>query len=119
MMIWQRTVFFEALSAGARGGIWRLVVPLPTCVSRSIRAVQSGQSERASALQEKLTRWRGRFTKDIWHWRLKAAMEMAGYVGGGVRSPLRRPDKVACAEIESLLRDATRVSGPGAVATGS
>jgi len=39
---------------------------------------------------------------------LKAAMDMAGYAGGPVRAPLQRPSETAKAEIENLLRMASK-----------
>ena len=38
---------------------------------------------------------------------LKAALEMAGYVGGAVRAPLQRPTEEAFGEIENLLSEVT------------
>ena len=38
---------------------------------------------------------------------LKAALEMAGYVGGAVRAPLQRPNESACDEIRQLLKQAS------------
>src|SRR5262249_27209602 len=83
------------------------------------RAFKDREMDHASALQEKLTPLARAVTKTYGIGGLKAAMDMAGYVGGMVRAPLRRPDEEAVAEIERLLRECTQVSEPGAVATGS
>jgi dihydrodipicolinate synthase/N-acetylneuraminate lyase len=69
-------------------------------------------------LQDRLTPLARAVTKTYGIGGLKTAMEIAGYVGGSVRAPLRRPNAAAAAEIKQLLGAAV-VSAPGAVATGS
>ncbi|HXT64050.1 MAG TPA: dihydrodipicolinate synthase family protein [Pyrinomonadaceae bacterium] len=101
------TVFAEALQVGARGGILAVGCVVPELSLEIYRAVQDGQIDRANTLQEKLTPLARAVTKTYGIGGLKAAMEMAGYVGGEVRAPLRRPSEEACAEIEMLLREAT------------
>src|ERR1051325_1436050 len=118
VMIGNGTVWCEALQARARGGILAVGCCAPEICLEIYRAVQSGQNDRATALQEKWTPLARAVTKTYGIGGLKAALEMAGYVGGTVRAPLRRPGDAACAEIEGLLRDA-HVSVTGAVATGS
>ena len=119
MMIGNGTVFSETLQAGARAGILAVGCVVPELCLEIYRAVQNSEIDRANRLQEKLTPLARAVTKTFGIGGLKTAMEMNGYIGGAVRAPLRRPNEEACAEIESLLRDATRVSVPGAVATGS
>ena len=46
---------------------------------------------------------------------LKAALEMAGYVGGAVRGPLQRPSDSARDEIAQLLQAAIPVTQGTAV----
>jgi 4-hydroxy-2-oxoglutarate aldolase len=116
MLIGNGTVFCEALQAGAQGGILAPGCCAPELCLEIYRAVNSNNLERAAALQEKLTPLARAVTKTYGIGGLKAAIDMAGYVGGTVRSPLRRPEAEACREIEQLL---AQVSEPGAVATGS
>jgi 4-hydroxy-2-oxoglutarate aldolase len=118
MMIGNGTVFNEALQAGARAGILAVGCCAPELCLQIYRAVQTSDFDRAAALQEKLTPLARAVTKTYGIGGLKSAMEMAGYAGGAVRAPLRRPGEEVRAEIGSLLRDA-HVSVPGAVATGS
>jgi 4-hydroxy-2-oxoglutarate aldolase len=118
MMIGNGTVFSETLQAGARAGILAVGCCAPQICLDIYQAIKGGDLGRASALQQKLTPLARAVTKTYGIGGLKAALEMAGYVGGSVRAPLRRPSDEARAEIEVLLRDAT-VSVPGAVATGS
>jgi len=110
MMIGNGTVFSEALRAGARGGILAVGCAVPDLCLEIYRAFQSDDVARASALQEKLTPLARAVTKTYGVGGLKTAMEMAGYVGGAVRAPLRLPSEEARAEIKSLLRDANMVS---------
>ena len=110
MMIGNGTVFSEALRAGARGGILAVGCAVPDLCLEIYRAFQSDDVARASALQEKLTPLARAVTKTYGVGGLKTAMEMAGYVGGSVRAPLRLPNEEARAEIKSLLRDANMVS---------
>jgi 4-hydroxy-2-oxoglutarate aldolase len=106
MMIGNGTVFSEALQAGARGGILAVGCAAPDLCLEIYRAFQSDELDRASALQEKLTPLARAVTRTYGIGGLKTAMEMAGYVGGAVRAPLRLPDEEACAEIKSLLQAA-------------
>jgi 4-hydroxy-2-oxoglutarate aldolase len=106
MLIGNGTVFNETLQAGARGGILAVGCVAPDLCLEIYRAVQSAELDRAPALQEKLTPLARAVTKTYGIGGLKAALEMAGYVGGNVRTPLRRPNDQACAEIEGLLTEA-------------
>jgi len=110
MLIGNGTVFNEALQAGARAGILAVGCCAPELCLEIYRAVQTSDFDRASALQEKLTPLARAVTKTYGIGGLKAALEMAGYFGGAVRAPLRRPSEAACAEIEKLLCEATHHS---------
>jgi 4-hydroxy-2-oxoglutarate aldolase len=110
MMIGNGTVFSEALQSGARGGILAVGCAVPDLCLEIYRAGQSEDVVRAGALQEKLTPLARAVTKTYGVGGLKTAMEMAGYVGGAVRAPLRLPNEEARAEIKSLLREANMVS---------
>ncbi|HYT50025.1 MAG TPA: dihydrodipicolinate synthase family protein [Pyrinomonadaceae bacterium] len=115
MMIGNGTVFNEALQAGARGGILAVGCVVPELCLEIYRAVQAGDLDRASALQEKLTPLARAVTKTYGIGGLKSAMEMVGYVGGAVRAPLRRPSEEARAEIEIVLADANSAIGKAKV----
>jgi 4-hydroxy-2-oxoglutarate aldolase len=67
------------------------------------RAVTSGESERASSLQAKLTPLAQAVTTRFGIGGLKAALEMKGYVGGTVRAPLVQPSDEAREEIRRCL----------------
>jgi dihydrodipicolinate synthase/N-acetylneuraminate lyase len=117
MMIGNGTVFADALRAGARAGILAVGCCAPDICLEIFRAFEANENDRATDLQNRLTPLARAVTKTYGIGGLKTAMEMAGYVGGAVRAPLRRPNEAAVAEIESCLRAC--VSEPGAVATGS
>ena len=70
------------------------------------RAVRAIEMDRARALQDKLTPLARAVTKTYGIGGLKAALEMIGYAGGAVRSPLLPASEVARAEIQSLLSEA-------------
>ena len=113
------TVFREALQAGAIGGILAVGCVVPELCLEIYRAVEAGDNDRAASLQEKLTPLARAVTRTYGIGGLKAAMEMAGYVGGGVRAPLQLPNKEARAEIEVLLNQANEaVNREGVTAAG-
>lgn len=107
MMIGNGTVFSEALQAGARAGILAVGCCAPQICLDIYQAVKAGNIDRANALQEKLTPLARAVTKTYGIGGLKAALEMAGYVGGAVRAPLRAPSEDAAAEISQLLTAVT------------
>lgn len=111
MMIGNGTVFADALRAGARGGILAVGCCAPQICLDIFRACQANENDRATELQEKLTPLARAVTKTYGIGGLKTAMEMAGYIGGQVRAPLRRPGETARAEIEALFNDATAIAG--------
>jgi 4-hydroxy-2-oxoglutarate aldolase len=111
------TVFYEALQAGAVAGILAVGCVVPELCLEIYRAFKAGENDRATSLQGKLTPLARAVTRTYGIGGLKAAMEMAGYVGGGVRTPLRPATEDARAEIAKLLKAATLVSAPGVEAT--
>jgi dihydrodipicolinate synthase/N-acetylneuraminate lyase len=125
VMIGNGTVLCEALQSGARGGILAVGCAVPRWCIEIYDAVQADDIERAQSLQEQLTPLARAVTKTYGIGGLKTAMEMAGFTGGGVRAPLKRPDESAAAEIAKLLNQANQalvesVSEPAALpATGS
>jgi len=119
VMIGNGTVFSNALSAGARGGILAAGCCLPELCLEIYRAFQANDESRANDLQTRLTPLARAVTKTYGIGGLKVAMDMAGFTGGAVRAPLRRPAAAACAEIEALLRAANSAAVPEAVSTAS
>ena len=103
MMIGNGTVLCETLRAGARGGILAVGCVVPSLCLEIYQAVQAGNLDRANTLQESLTPLARAVTKTYGIGGLKAALEMAGLVGGSVRAPLQSPGEAATVEIARLL----------------
>lgn len=102
------TVLYEALRAGAGGGILAVGCVATALCLAVFRAVQSGEIELAARLQSKLTPLAEAVTIRFGIGGLKAALEMKGYVGGAVRAPLRAPDDEAREDIRRCLDEAEK-----------
>ena len=108
------TVLYEALSAGARGGILAVGCVATSCCLEIFRLVGAGKSEQALALQEKLTPLALAVTKRYGIGGLKAAMDMLNLAGGATRLPLEPASASARNEIAGLLEN---VCGASSAAT--
>jgi 4-hydroxy-2-oxoglutarate aldolase len=97
------TVLRAALDAGACGGILAVGCVVPALCLGIFRAVNSGDTERAVALQARLSPLAEAVTVSFGIGGLKAALDIEGYVGGAVRSPLCAPDQEAREEIRRCL----------------
>ena len=105
------TVLLDALRAGATGAILAVGCVVPRMCIEIFDAFNRGDEERAGLLQAKLTPLAAAVTTRFGIGGLKAALDLADYHGGTVRSPLRSPDEAARAEIASLLEAARTVCG--------
>ncbi|HSK62680.1 MAG TPA: dihydrodipicolinate synthase family protein [Pyrinomonadaceae bacterium] len=99
------TVLLDALRAGATGAILAVGCVAPEICVEIFRAFEAKDEERASSLQTKLTPLAAAVTTRFGIGGLKAALDLAGYHGGAVRSPLRPPDETARTEISALLNE--------------
>jgi 4-hydroxy-2-oxoglutarate aldolase len=99
------TVLLDALHAGATGGILAVGCVVPEVCVEIFQAFKAGKDERAATLQSKLTPLAAAVTTRFGIGGLKAALDLAGYRGGGVRAPLRGPDESARNEIARLLEE--------------
>jgi len=99
------TVLFNALRAGATGAILAVACVVPEMCIEILNAFSSGDEDRASFLQSKLTPLATAVTTKYGIGGLKAALNLAGYKGGAVRAPLRAPDEGVRGEIARLLAD--------------
>lgn len=97
------TVLLDALRVGATGAILAVGCVVPEICVEIFRACEAKDEDRASSLQTKLTPLAAAVTTRFGIGGLKAALDLAGYHGGSVRSPLRPPDESARQEIASLL----------------
>lgn len=99
------TVLLDALRAGATGAILAVACVVPEMCLEILNAFRSGNEDRASFLQSRLTPLATAVTTKYGIGGLKAALNLAGYKGGAVRAPLRAPDAGARGEIARLLAD--------------
>src|SRR5229473_2214811 len=116
VMIGNGTVFCEALQVGARAGILAVACVAPQLSVAIYEGVHAGDLDRASALQAALTPLARAVTKTYGIGGLKAALEMAGLIGGAVRAPLQLPGEEGRDEIAELLREAMDASGKAPLA---
>jgi 4-hydroxy-2-oxoglutarate aldolase len=100
------TVLLDALRAGATGAILAVGCVVPEVCVEIYRALKAGDEEHAAMLQSKLTPLAAAVTTRFGIGGLKAALDLAGFVGGSVRAPLRSPDQTARTELAQLLHDA-------------
>lgn len=100
------TVLYEALRAGARGGILAVGCVATLQCLQIFGLVQVGENEQAARLQGKLTPLALAVTKRYGIGGLKAALDFLGFTGGLVRAPLRSVTGAAHGEIKSLLVEA-------------
>lgn len=99
------TVLSKALSAGARGAILAVgCVATALCVA-IFRAVATRDFDRAAMLQEALTPLARAVTTQFGIGGLKAALEMKGLAGGGVRAPLLGRTDLERQEIRRTLAE--------------
>jgi len=105
------TVLLDALREGATGGILAVGCTVPEMCVEILRTHRAGEAETASELQAKLTPLAAAVTTRFGIGGLKTALELAGYVGGLVRSPLRMPEQSARDEIKLLFDEATSSLG--------
>ena len=100
------TILLDALRAGAAGAILAVGCAVPEMCVEIMRAFREGEDERASLLQSKLSPLATAVTTKYGIGGLKAALDLNGYAGGNVRTPLRAADATAKAEITQLLKEA-------------
>ena len=109
------TVFLDALRAGATGAILAVGCVVPELCVEIFRAFNTGDLERASILQSKLTPLAAAVTTRFGIGGLKAALDLAGYRGGSVRAPLQPPGETARTEIASLIVGAALRGRPSGI----
>jgi 4-hydroxy-2-oxoglutarate aldolase len=104
-------LLYAALTAGATGAILAAACAAPQLAVEIFRATTDGAHTHALALQRAFTPLARAVTARYGIGGLKYALDLAGYVGGGVRAPLHVPTAEARREIAQLLRDALRYAG--------
>ena len=100
------TVLDQALQAGASGAILAVGCVAPRLCIEITEAIKSGDVSRAEKLQAALTPLAAAVTSRFGQGGLKTALDMIGYSGGVVRSPLKMPDAKARKDISQCLQEA-------------
>ncbi|HEX8142939.1 MAG TPA: dihydrodipicolinate synthase family protein [Pyrinomonadaceae bacterium] len=103
-------LLYGALAAGARGAILAVGCVAARLSINIFRAVEEGDYLRARDLQRRLSPLARAVTTRYGIGGLKAALDILGYKGGGVRAPLQSPGEEARQEIARLLAVAARSS---------
>jgi 4-hydroxy-2-oxoglutarate aldolase len=101
-------LLYAALSAGARGAILAVGCVAARLSIAIFEATRAGAYERALDLQRRLTPLARAVTTRYGIGGLKAALDIVGYAGGGVRAPLEAPGEDARLELIRLLEEAAR-----------
>ena len=96
---------FTALCAGARGAILAIACVLPEQCVRLYELVLARRYDEALAIQQRLTPLARAVTTQFGVAGLKAALDLAGYVGGGPRPPLCPAPAAAIEEVRRQLAE--------------
>jgi 4-hydroxy-2-oxoglutarate aldolase len=94
VLVGSAATLYPAMVVGAAGGIVAVANVVPDVCVQLYDLVRAGRHDEARALQRKLTPLANAVTAGYSIAGLKVAMDIAGYVGGDVRRPLRpaKPD---------------------------
>jgi len=98
------TILYQALDAGAAGGVLAVACLAPRACVELERAWRYHDHQRANALQERLSALT-RITSANGVGHLKAAMDLVGYYGYLPRSPLPTPSAAEVAEMEKAIAE--------------
>jgi 4-hydroxy-2-oxoglutarate aldolase len=100
------SALYPALCAGARGAILAVGCIAPRLAVAIYKAFEAEEHERARAMQQTLTIATRGVLGRYGIGGLKAALDMLGYAGGGVRAPLPEASEEARAAIAKVLKKA-------------
>jgi 4-hydroxy-2-oxoglutarate aldolase len=95
--------FFPALAVGAVGGVLALANVAPQETLDLYRLFEAGEWDDAAALQSRLVPVNTAVTARFGIPGLKAALDMKGYYGGPVRSPLQPVDDAVLQSLKAIL----------------
>jgi 4-hydroxy-2-oxoglutarate aldolase len=95
--------FFPALAVGAVGGVLALANVAPQETLDLYRLFEAGEWDDAAALQSRLVPVNTAVTARFGIPGLKAALDMKGYYGGPVRSPLQPLDDAVLQSLKAIL----------------
>ncbi len=106
LLVGSAGTLYPAMTVGAKGGIVAVANVAPEICVRLFELVITGRHDEARALQRRMTPLAQAVTSGYGVPGLKAAMDMAGYVGGDVRGPLRPATPQAREHLAKLLKEA-------------
>ena len=89
VLVGAAATLYPAMTVGAAGGIVAVANVVPDVCVRLYDLVRAGKHDEARVLQQRLTPLANAVTSGYSIPGLKVAMDIAGYVGGDVRRPLR------------------------------
>jgi 4-hydroxy-2-oxoglutarate aldolase len=104
VLVGSAATLYPAMVMGASGGIVAVANVVPDVCVKLYDLARAGTHEEARVLQQKLTPLANAVTAGYSIAGLKVAMEIAGYVGGDVRRPLR-PAKPEARDVLQRLYD--------------
>jgi 4-hydroxy-2-oxoglutarate aldolase len=108
VLVGSAATLYPAMLMGASGGIVAVANVVPEVCVRLYDLVRAGKHDEARLLQQRLTPLADAVTSGYGIAGLKMAMELAGYVGGDVRRPLRPAKPEARETLRHLYEELTR-----------
>ena len=106
LLVGSAGTLYPAMMVGAKGGIVAVANVVPDVCVRLYDLTVAGRHDEARLLQRRMTPLAQAVTSGYGVPGLKAAMDMAGYVGGDVRGPLRAAQPEAREHLAKLLKEA-------------
>lgn len=108
VLVGSAATLYPAMMMGASGGIVAVANVVPDVCVNLYDLVRAGRHEEAREWQRRLTPLANAVTSGHGIAGLKVAMELAGYVGGGVRRPLRPAKPEARDTLQRLIEELTQ-----------
>jgi 4-hydroxy-tetrahydrodipicolinate synthase len=105
VLVGSAATLYPAMVVGAAGGIVAVANVVPEVCVTLYELARAGKHDEARLLQRRLTPLAHAVTAGYGIAGLKVAMEFAGYVGGGVRRPLRPPKPEAREVLHRLYEE--------------
>jgi len=108
VLVGSAATLYPSLLVGAAGAVVAVANVVPELCVKLFELARAGRHEEAQQLQRRLTPLALAVTREHGIAGLKIAMEIAGYVGGEVRRPLRPAKPEARETLQRLLEELTR-----------
>jgi 4-hydroxy-2-oxoglutarate aldolase len=108
VLVGAAATLYPAMTVGAAGAIVAVANVVPDVCVRLYDLARAGKHDEARVLQQRLTPLANAVTSGYSIAGLKVAMDIAGYVGGDVRRPLRPAKPEAREVLRRLYEELTR-----------